>query len=97
MKAVLYRCSVTENPTWLKDQEADCRRYGDEHGLTVTDSFLDIGRTGVGLDAVIAAAEHDYVGAVIVTDLARLGSRITKHLAVVRRFHGAGVDIHVTK
>ncbi|RBP64265.1 resolvase-like protein [Brevibacterium sanguinis] len=97
MKTVLFRRSETENPTWLDDQEADCRRYAAEHDLTVTDTFFDIGRTGVGLDAVIDAADHDDVGVVIVTDLARLGSRITDQFAVVQRLHDAGVDIHVTK
>lgn len=97
MKAVLYRRSATENPTWLNDQEADCRRYASDHGLTITDTFLDIGRTGDGLDAMLHAAEQDDVHAVIVTDLARLGAKLTDHIATVQRLHDAGVDIHVTK
>lgn len=97
MKAVLYLRSATDNSTWLDDQEADCRRYADMQGLTIAGTFLDIGRTGDGLNAVIDAAEHDDVGAMIVTDLARLGNRITDHLAVMQRLHDAGVDIHITK
>lgn len=33
----------------------------------------------------------------IVTDLARLGSKYVDHIAVVQQLHDAGVDIHVTK
>lgn len=35
MKAVACLLSMTENPDWLNRQEADCRRYADERGLTV--------------------------------------------------------------
>ena len=46
MKAVIYRYSAAENPTWLDQQEADCRRYADEHDLTVTEVFTAVGRVG---------------------------------------------------
>lgn len=35
--------------------------------------------------------------AVIVNDLARLGTRTTDHLTAVQRLHDAGVEIHVAK
>ncbi|WP_396290679.1 recombinase family protein [Curtobacterium sp. KT1] len=97
MKAVTYRRSATENPTWLDDQEADCRRYAEEHGLTITNVVTDIGRSRDGLRQVIESAEQDGVTALIVTDLARLGTRLTDHIAVVQQLHDAGIDIHVAK
>lgn len=97
MTAVTYRRSATENQGWLDDQEAGCRRYADEHGLTITRVFTDIGRSHAGIDHLIATAEEGGVTDLIVTDLARLGFRIADHLAVVQRLHDAGIDIHVTK
>lgn len=97
MTAVTYRRSATENQEWLDDQEADCRRYADEHGLTITRVFTDIGRSHAGIDHLIATVEEGGVADLIVTDLARLGFRIADHLAVVQRLHDAGIDIHVTK
>ena len=49
MTAVTYRRSATQNPSWLESQEAECRTYAREHGLTITDTFTNIGRTGDGL------------------------------------------------
>ena len=96
MKAVIYRYSAAENPTWLDQQEADCRRYADEHDLTVTAVFTDVGRSRYGLQGVLDAVEREDVTGLIVTDLARLGSKYADHVAVVQRLHDAGVDIHVT-
>lgn len=97
MNAVAYRRSAAENPTRLNQQEADCRRYADEHGLTITEVFTDIGRTGDGLRGVLDAIEREDVTGLIVTDLARLGTKYAEHVAVVQQLHVAGVDIHVTK
>lgn len=97
MNAVAYRRSAAENPTRLNQQEADCRRYADEHGLTVIEVFTDIGRTGDGLLGVLDAIEREDVTGLIVTDLARLGTKYADHVAVVQQLHDAGVDIHVTK
>ena len=97
MKAVTYRRSVTENPDWLNRQEADCRRYADEHGMTITDVFTDVGRTGGGLRGVLDVVAREDVTGLIVTDLARLGTKYADHVAVVQQLHDAGVDIHVTK
>lgn len=97
MKAVTYRRSVTENPDWLNQQEADCRRYADEHGLTLTEVFTDIGRTGEGLRGMLDAVAEEDVTGLIVTDLARLGTKYADHVAVVQQLHDAGVDIHVAK
>lgn len=97
MTAVTYRRSATQNPSWLESQEAACRTYAREHGLTITDTFTDIGRTGDGLADLLQAAQSDSVDAVIVTDLARLGTKITDHLTTAQRLHGAGVEIHVAK
>lgn len=97
MKAVTYRRSVTENPDWLNQQEADCRRYADEHGLTITEVFTDIGRTGEGLRGMLDAVAEEDVTGLIVTDLARLGTKYADHVAVVQQLHDAGVDIHVAK
>lgn len=97
MNAVAYRRSAAENPTRLNQQEADCRRYADEHGLTVIEVFTDIGRTGDGLLGVLDAIEREDVTVLIVTDLARLGTKYADHVAVVQQLHDAGVDIHVTK
>ncbi|ROZ64663.1 recombinase family protein [Kocuria soli] len=71
MKAVTYRRSVTENPDWLNRQESDCRRYADEHGLTITEVFTDIGRPSDGLRGVLDAVAREDVTGLIVTDLAR--------------------------
>ena len=73
MKAVTYRYSAAENPTWLDQQEAACRRYADEHGMTVTEVFTDVGRSRHGLQGVLDAVEREDVTGLIVTDLARLG------------------------
>ncbi|MGP5612281.1 recombinase family protein [Brachybacterium alimentarium] len=97
MTVVTYRRSATQNPSWLESQEAECRTYAREHGLTITDVFTDIGRTGDGLADLLEAAQSDSVDAVIVTDLARLGTKITDHITTVQRLHGAGVEIHVAK
>ena len=97
MKAVTYRRSVTENPDWLNQQEADCRRYADEHGLTITEVFTDIGRTGEGLRGMLDAVAEEDVTGLTVTDLARLGTKYADHVAVVQQLHDAGVDIHVAK
>lgn len=97
MTAVTYRRSATQNPSWLESQDAECRTYVREHGLTITDTFTDIGRTGDGLADLLEAAQSDSVDAVIVTDLARLGTRTTDHLTTVQRLHDAGVEIHVAK
>ncbi len=97
MKAVIYRYSAAENPTWLDQQEADCRRYADELGMTVTEVFTDVGRSRYGLQGVLDAVEREDVTGLIVTDLARLGSKYADHVAVVQQLHDAGVDIHVTK
>ncbi|MBU8579013.1 recombinase family protein [Brevibacterium luteolum] len=96
MKAVTYRYSAAENPTWLDQQEADCRRYADEHGMTVTEVFTDVGRSRYGLQGVLDAVEREDVTGLIVTDLARLGSKYADHVAVVQQLHDAGVDIHIT-
>jgi len=95
MTAVTYRRSATLNPSWLESQEAACRTYAREHGLTITDTFTDIGRTGNGLADLLEDAQSDSVEAVIVNDLARLGTKITDHLTTVQRLHDAGVEIHV--
>lgn len=97
MKAVTYRYSAAENPTWLNQQEADCRRYADEHGMTVTEVFTDVGRSRYGLQGVLDAVEREDETGLIVTDLARLGSKYADHVAVVQQLHDAGADIHVTK
>ena len=97
MSAVTYRRSATQNPSWLESQDAECRTYAREHGLTITDTFTDIGRTGDGLADLLEAAQSDSVDAVIVNDLARLGTKITDHLTTVQRLHDAGVEIHVAK
>lgn len=75
MKAVTYRYSAAENPTWLNQQEADCRRYADEHGMTVTEVFTDVGRSRYGLQGVLDAVEREDETGLIVTDLARLQVR----------------------
>lgn len=97
MKAVIYRRSAVHNEQWLDDQETNCRQYAREHGLTVSGSYYDIGRTGHGLDAMLEAVQQEEVSAVIVNDLARLGEKINDHLATVRLLQEAGVTIHVTK
>ncbi len=97
MKAVTYRYSAAENPTWLDQQEADCRRYADEHGMTVTEVFTDVGRSRYGLQGVLDAVEREDETGLIVTDLARLGSKYADHLATVQRLQEAGVTILVTK
>lgn len=97
MKAVLYCRSATENPTWLDDQEADCQKYARENGLTITQVVTDIGHARAGIDRVLEAVEHDGADAVIVNDLARLGSKLTDHIATVRRLNDAGVTLHVAK
>lgn len=96
MKAVTYRYSAAENPTWLDQQEADCRRYADEHGMTVIQVFTDVGRSRYGLQGVLDAVAREDVTGLIVTDLARLGSKYPDHVAVVQPLPDAGVDIHVT-
>ena len=45
---------------------------------------------------MLDAVEREDVTGLIVTDLARLGSKYTDHVAVVQQLHDAGVDIHVT-
>ncbi|GAB3623743.1 recombinase family protein [Micrococcus luteus] len=96
MKAVTYRYSAAENPTWLDQQEADCRRYADEHGLTVTQVFTDVGHSRHGLHHMLDAVAREDVTGLIVTDLGRLGSKYADHVAVVQQLHDAGLDIHVT-
>lgn len=97
MNAVTYRYSAAENPAWLNQQESDCRSYADEHGLTVTKVFTDVGHSRHGLRHMLDAVERQDVTGLIVTDLARLGSKYADHVAVVQQLHDAGVDIHVTK
>ncbi|MCI2266368.1 recombinase family protein [Sediminivirga luteola] len=97
MTALTYRRSATLNPSWLESQDAECRTYAREHGLTITDTFTDIDRTGDGLADLLEAAQSDSVDAVIVTDLARFGTKITDHITTVQRLHDAGVEIHVVR
>lgn len=97
MKAVTYRYSAAENPTRLNQQEADCRRYADEHGLTVAEVFTDVGHSRHGPHHMLNAVEREDVTGLIVTALARLGTKYADHVAVVQQLHDAGVDIHVTK
>jgi len=85
MKAVTYRYGAAENPTWLNQQETDCRRYADEHGLTVTEVFTDVGRSRHGLHHMLDAVEREDVTGLIVTDLARLGSTTEHTLVRARR------------
>lgn len=96
MKAVIYRYSAAENPTWLDQQEAHCRRYANKHRMTVTEVFTDVGRSRYGLQSALDAVEREDVTGLIVTDLARLGSNYADHVAVVQQLHDAGIDIHVT-
>lgn len=74
MKTVTYRYSAGKKLTWMDQQEADCCRYDDEHGLTVTEVFIDVGLSRHGLHQMLDAAEREDVTGLIVTDLARLGS-----------------------
>ena len=97
MKTVTYRYSAGKKLTWMDQQEADCCRYDDEHGLTVTEVFIDVGLSRHGLHQMLDAAEREDVTGLIVTDLARLGSKYADHVAVVQQLHDDGVDIHVTK
>lgn len=97
MKAVTYRYSAAEEPTWMDQQEVDCRRYDDKHGLTVTEVFIDVGLSRHGLHHMLDAAAREDVTELIVTDLARLGSKYADHVTVVQQLHDDGVDIHVTK
>ncbi len=97
MNAVTYRYSAAENPTRLNQQEADCRSYANEHGLTITEVFTDTGHSRHGLHRMLDAARREDVTGLIVTDLARLGTKYADHVAVVQQLHDAGVDIHVTK
>lgn len=95
MKTVTYRYSAGKKLTWMDQQEADCCRYDDEHGLTVTEVFIDVGLSRHGLHQMLDAAEWEDVTGLIVTDLARLGSKYADHVAVVQQLHDDGVDIHV--
>ena len=95
MKTVTYRYSAGKKLTWMDQQEADCCRYDDEHGLTVTEVFIDVGLSRHGLHQMLDAAEREDVNGLIVTDLARLGSKYADHAAVVQQLHDDGVDIHV--
>lgn len=97
MKAVAYRRSAADNPTWLNDQEAECRRYAEEHGMTVTNIVTDAGRSREGRRQLVDIAEQGGATALIVTDLARLGFKLADHKALVQQLHDAGIDIHVTK
>lgn len=65
--------------------------------MGVVEVFTDVGRNGHGLRGVLDAVEREDVTVLIVTDLARLGSKDPYHVAVVQQLHDAGVDIHVTK
>ena len=96
MKTVTYRYSAGKKLTWMDQQEADCCRYDDEHGLTVTEVFIDVGLSRHGLHHMLDAAEWEDVTGLIVTNLARLGSKYADHAAVVQQLHDDGVDIHVT-
>ena len=74
MKAVTYRYSAAEKPTWMDQRNADCRRYDNEHGLAVTevsDAAWDItnpgapayyGATGPGVDRSIKPDLHHIGG-----------------------------------
>ena len=53
MNAVTYRYSAAENPTRLNQQEADCRSYANEHGLTITEVFTDTGHSRHGLHRML--------------------------------------------
>ena len=79
-----------------RGREADCRRYDDEHGLTVTEVFIDVRLSRHGLHHMLDAAEWEDVTGLIVTNLARLGSKYADHVAAVQQLHDDGVDIHVT-
>ncbi len=80
-----------------EQQEADCRRYDDEHGPAVTEIFIGVGFSTHGVHHMLDAAEWEDVTVLIVADLARLGSKYADHVAVVQQLHDEGVDIHVTK
>ena len=90
MNAVTYRYSAAENPTRLNQQEADCRSYANEHGLTITEVFTDTGHSRHGLHRMLDAARREDVTGLIVTDLARLGTKYADHVAVVQQLHDAG-------
>lgn len=97
MRAVTYRYSAAEKPTWMEEQEADCRRYDDECGPRVTEIFIGVGFSPHGVHHMLDAAEWEDVTVLIVADLARLGPKYADHVAVVQQLHDDGVDNHVTK
>ncbi|GAA1813721.1 MULTISPECIES: recombinase family protein [Brevibacterium] len=97
MNALVYRRSATGNPRGLRRQAAACRRYADEHGLTITHTFTDIGHPDAGLRAVLDAAERGETSAIVITDLARLGRIPTDHLNITQRLQQADTEIHVAE
>lgn len=97
MNTIIYRRSAALNQQGLDDQDSSCREYAHEHGLTVTGSYYDIGRTGEGLASTLDAVRQNDVKAMIVNDIARLGGKINDNLATVRRLLDAGVTIHIAQ
>ena len=97
MNALVYRRSATGNPRGLRRQTAACRRYADEHGLTITHTFTDIGHPDAGLRAMLDAAERGETSAIVITDLARLGRIPTDHLNTMQRLQHADTEVHVVE
>ncbi|MGK4187069.1 hypothetical protein AB0X98_02610 [Rothia koreensis] len=57
MKSLIYRRSAVHNLHWLDEQETHCRQHARDHGLTVTGSHYDIGRTGDSLASMLGAVQ----------------------------------------
>lgn len=96
-KAVIYLRSATANQEQTDRQEARCRGYLRERGLSATHSYRDYGHPGPALAELLDAASKGEVTDVAITSLDRLGRRFTENLDNFTALEQAGVTIHTAE
>ncbi|WP_165000975.1 recombinase family protein [Rothia uropygioeca] len=82
-KAILYLRSATGNREQIQQQQAHCREYLAERGLTEAGTITDTGHPQEGFTNLLDTALKATATEVVVTDLSRLGR---KPLASMKNF-----------
>lgn len=93
-KAVIYLRSATASREQTGRQEARCRAYLRERGLTATRAYRDDGHPGPALTELLDAASKGEITDVAIASLDRLGRRFTQNLDNFTSLEQAGVTIH---
>ena len=103
-RAVIYARVSSDEQTKgysLQTQIEACRRYAEEHGMTVaevfTDDFTGTKMDRPGLDALRDLLARDSIGAVIVFDLDRLARKAIYQMLLEEEFRKAGARTYYVR